>query len=350
MLKLNRESHRRLNPLTNEWVLVSPNRINRPWQGKIEPTVNANPPSYDPKCYLCPGNRRASGITNPSYESTFVFDNDFPVHTDGIDESDYRREKLLAMKSERGMSGVVCFSPRHDATLARMSPGEIRNVINTWIDQIVDISTRRHIRYIQIFENKGEMMGCSNPHPHCQIWATESIPNEIHKEDVMQHEYRVSNRSEGLLSDYLRFEMKLNERIFTRNDAWVALVPFWAAWPFETMLIPMRRISNLTQLNDEERNGLAEILKKTTTRYDNLFKTSFPYTMGFHQAPINPSHDMHWHLHAHFYPPLLRSASIKKHMVGFEMLCEPERDFPPEDAAQALRAVPDIHYLDSGSR
>ena len=340
MFKFNHESHKRFNPLTCEWILVSPNRLNRPWQGKIESREQANLPAYDPACYLCPNNTRANGTQNPDYKSTFVFNNDFPVFTPDGNQDDYREKDILFAKREKGISRVVCYSPRHNLSLSRMSIDEIRIIVDTWVEKCIELSSRKQIRYIQIFENRGEMMGCSNPHPHGQIWASESIPNEINKEDTSQSEYINFRTTSGLLSDYIKIEMRLNERIVAFNDSWIALIPFWATWPFETLLIPFLHSPNLLHLNDYQKRGLAEILKEITTRYDNLFQSPFPYTMGFHQSPNGRDYEKYWHLHAHFYPPLLRSATIKKHMVGFEMLCEPQRDFTPEEAAERLRSLP----------
>ncbi|MBK9925169.1 MAG: UDP-glucose--hexose-1-phosphate uridylyltransferase [Anaerolineales bacterium] len=344
--------HRRFNPLTGESVLVSPHRAKRPWQGQVEKTPPANLPQYDPTCYLCPRNERAGGLKNPDYESTFAFDNDFaallpdqfPEHIiPQQSEVDASTHPLLASVSERGLCRVVCFSPRHDLTLPEMDLASIEKVLATWTEQTVDISKKDFIHYVQVFENKGAVMGCSNPHPHSQIWGTELIPNEPAKELERQKAYfNANNRT--LLSDYLAEEHKRNERILFTNDHFTALVPYWAVWPFETMVIAHRNVSYLSELTSAEVSGLAEVMKQVTTRYDNLFEISFPYSMGFHQAPFDGQTHPEWTLHAHFYPPLLRSATVRKFMVGYEMLAMPQRDITPESAAERLRSLSDVHY------
>ena len=335
--------HRRYNPLTGEWVLVSPHRAKRPWLGQVEKTPIENLPHYDPTCYLCPRNDRAGGVKNPDYTSTFVFDNDFaallpdeaPAHASG--------HPLLASVSERGLCRVVCFSPRHDLTLPELDNTSIENVIATWTEQTVDLSEKNFIKYVQVFENKGAMMGCSNPHPHSQIWATEHIPNDPAKELERQKEYFNTN-GRTMLSDYLAEEHKRKDRILFANDHFTALVPYWAVWPFETMIVAHRKTSYLSDLTSAEVSALAEAMKYITTRYDNLFEVSFPYSMGFHQAPFDNQPHPEWTLHAHFYPPLLRSAAVRKFMVGYEMLAMPQRDITPEVAAERLRSLSDIHY------
>jgi UDPglucose--hexose-1-phosphate uridylyltransferase len=343
--ELTSQPHRRFNPLTREWVLVSPQRTQRPWQGQVEEVPSAALPTYDPSCHLCPGNVRAAGVRNPAYTETFVFDNDFAALTPETLAGELREKDLLVAHSEAGRCRVVCFSPRHDLTLSRMGVSELRHVVDTWVQEFTTLGSDPRISSVQIFENRGAMMGCSNPHPHGQIWANETLPNELVKELSSFGDYR---RLHGttLLHDYLDLELKKEERLVLSNDHFVVLVPFWAIWPFETLVVSRRRVSALDELTDEERTALAEILRQTTIRYDNLFRTSFPYTMGFHQRPTDGGEHPEFHLHAHFYPPLLRSATIKKFMVGYEMLAMPQRDITPETAAQYLRDVPARHYLD----
>jgi len=345
-------SHRRLNILTHEWILVSPHRAKRPWLGQVERAPLANLPQYDPTCYLCPRNERAGGVINPDYDSTFVFDNDFaallpdqtPEHIiPQRSEVDASSHLLLASVSERGLCRVVCFSPRHDLTLPEMPISSIEEVIVTWTAETVDLSKKDFIHYVQVFENKGSIMGCSNPHPHSQIWATEHTPTEPRKELEQQKVYFAQN-NRTLLSDYLAEEHKLKERILFANDHFTALVPYWAVWPFETMIIAHRNVTRLNELTSAEVSGLAEAMKNLTTRYDNLFEVSFPYSMGFHQAPFDDQPHPEWTLHAHFYPPLLRSATVRKFMVGYEMLAMPQRDITPESAADRLRLLSGIHY------
>jgi UDPglucose--hexose-1-phosphate uridylyltransferase len=335
--------HRRFNPLTGESVLVSPHRAKRPWLGQVEKTLIENLPQYDPTCYLCPRNERAGGVQNPDYASTFVFDNDFsallPDQTPGH-ASDH---PLLVSVSERGLCRVVCFSPRHDLTLPELDNTYIEKVIATWTEQTVDIGQKDFIRYVQVFENKGAMMGCSNPHPHSQIWGTEHVPVEPAKELERQEAYFNEN-GRTLLSDYLAEELKRKERILFSNDHFTALVPYWAVWPFETMVIAHRDVICLNELTSAEVSALADVMKQVTIRYDNLFEISFPYSMGFHQAPFDDRPHPEWRLHAHFYPPLLRSATVRKFMVGYEMLAMPQRDITPESAAERLRLLPDVHY------
>ena len=328
--------HRRRNALTGEWVLVSPHRTKRPWHGQLDRSSPATPPLYDPGCYLCPGNGRAGGVKNPPYESTFVFDNDFPALLDEAPEARAEKGGLLEARVERGLCRVVCFSPRHDLTLAQMEAAAIRRVVDVWVEQDAEIAARSQIGYVQIFENRGAMMGCSNPHPHGQIWATESLPEEPKKELHAQRE-RFAGTGRPLLADYLALELVDGERIVCANDAFVALVPFWAVWPFETLLLPRRRFARWGDMADAERDGLAAILRSVAVRYDKLFETSFPYSMGFHPAPADGLEHPEWVFHAHFYPPLLRSASVRKFMVGFEMLGTPQRDITPEQAAARLR-------------
>ncbi len=342
--KLKEVPHRRLNPLTGDWVLVSPHRTQRPWQGQVEKSAVEKSPEYDPDCYLCPGNNRAGGVRNPNYTTTFVFDNDFAALKPDIPRFDQDEcgTGLMVARSERGICRVVCFSPRHDLTLSHMSVREIRDVVDLWARQYRELGDLPWINYVQVFENRGAVMGCSNPHPHCQIWSNETIPNEPLKEQRSQHDHQQTHGS-CLLCDYLRLERQLGERIVCENDFFVALVPFWAIWPFEVLVLSTRHTGDLDDLTPDERDGLSDILKRTTTRYDNLFQVSFPYSMGFHQKPTDGAEHPEWHMHAHFYPPLLRSATVRKFMVGYEMLATPQRDITPEMAAQRLREQPDIH-------
>ncbi|MCM3903510.1 MAG: UDP-glucose--hexose-1-phosphate uridylyltransferase [Pyrinomonadaceae bacterium] len=334
--QLTRHPHRRFNPLTGEWVLVSPQRTERPWQGQVEESQLDEQPTYDPDCYLCPGNVRAGGVRNPPYTGTFVFDNDFAALRPDIPEGRMQEGALVVAESERGICRVVCFSPRHDLTVARMRVPEIRQVVDTWVEQYQELGAHPFINWVQIFENRGAQMGASNPHPHCQIWAEEQAPNESRKEAQSQSEYH-SAQGSCLLCDYLEVELRSQERLVCENDGFVALVPFWAVWPFEIMVMSKRHVTGLDDFSDTERTNLAGILKQVTSRYDNLFQVSFPYTMGFHQRPTDGKPHPEWHLHAHFYPPLLRSASIRKFMVGYELLATPQRDITAETAAQRLR-------------
>ncbi|TPW31691.1 UDP-glucose--hexose-1-phosphate uridylyltransferase [Martelella alba] len=335
--------HRRFNPLTGEWILVSPQRAKRPWQGQVEDPVRPSMLAHDPDCYLCARNTRINGEVNPDYQHTFVFENDFPALT--TDAPDERFEDgLLLAEGESGIGRVLCFSPRHDLTLARMAVDDIVHVVNEWVAQYEELGAMDDITHVQIFENRGAMMGCSNPHPHGQIWASRHVPNEPEKEGRNQLAY-YEKHGHPLLLDYLEQELKLGERILFENDTFVVLVPYWAIWPFETMVLPKRHIRSMDEMEPSERRDLAEALSKVTIRYDNLFKTSFPYSMGFHQRPTDGEEHDEWILHAHFYPPLLRSATVKKFMVGFEMLGGPQRDITAEQAAERLRALPEIHYL-----
>lgn len=343
MFNINAHPHRRYNPLTHEWILVSPHRAERPWQGQVEDQPEKERPPYDPECYLCPGNERAGGVRNPPYTNTFVFDNDFAALLHNTPDGRVSKEGLLVAEGERGICRVICFSPRHDLTLAEMDRADIHKVVDVWIEQCLELGALRFIRYVQIFENKGEMMGCSNLHPHGQIWANQTIPNEPAKECTSLTDYW-SARGSCLLCNYLALEKDSQERIVCENAHFVALVPFWAICPFETMLICRRHVASLDGLDDLERASLADLLKRLTTRYDNLFETSFPYSMGFHQRPTDGHEHPEWHLHVHFYPPLLRSARVKKFMVGYEMLASPQRDLTPEASAESLRVLSEVHY------
>ncbi len=340
MIDLTQHPHRRYNPLTGEWVLVSPQRTDRPWQGLVEKAAPEIQPDYDPACYLCPGNTRAGGVRNPAYTATFVFDNDFAALQPDTIERRSNEGGLIMAEAERGICRVVCFSPRHDLTIARMSVGEIRQVVDTWVAQYQELGALSFINWVQIFENRGARSGASNLHPHCQIWANQSAPNESRKEGFSQGDYHASHKS-CLLCDYLALELKAKERFVCENDGFYALVPFWAVWPFEIMLICKQHVTGLDEMSEAERTALADILKRITTRYDNLFQVSFPYTMGFHQRPTDGQAHPEWHLHAHYYPPLLRSATISKFMVGYEMLGMPQRDITAESAASRLRELND---------
>jgi len=336
--------HRRFNPLIGDWVLVSPQRNKRPWLGQVEKSAPEHLPEHDPTCYLCPGNERAGGMKNPAYTGTFVFDNDFASLLPDTPPADpASSHPLLAANPERGMCRVICFSPRHDLTLPELELPAIEDVLATWAGQSANLGAKSFIHYVQVFENKGAVMGCSNPHPHSQIWATQDLPNEPAKELERQSAY-FAEHGRPLLADYLAEEHKQKERIVAANDHFTALVPFWAVWPFEILVVAHRSVTRLDDLTTPEISALAEIFKKVTTRYDNLFEVSFPYSMGFHQAPFDGQKHPEWVLHAHFYPPLLRSATVRKFMVGYEMLAMPQRDITPESAAERLRALPDIHY------
>jgi len=342
-MNLSFHPHRRYNPLTGEWILVSPHRTLRPWQGKLETAQKPGMPAYDPSCYLCPGNTRANGERNPAYASTYAFDNDYaalladtPVET--VNDSD-----LLIARNERGLCRVICFSPRHDCTLALMETDDIGRVVQVWADEYRELGALEHINYVQIFENRGEIMGCSNPHPHCQIWANQTVPMLPAAEQERQHDYAARTGS-CLLCDYVRLEIDRVERLVFENDHCAAIVPFWAVWPFETMLLPKRHVTGIDQLDAAERRAFADALRRLCTRYDNLFCASFPYSMGIHQRPTDGAPHDEWHFHAHFYPPLLRSATVKKFMVGYEMLAQPQRDITSEQSAFRLRELPDTHY------
>lgn len=335
--------HRRRNPLTGEWVLVSPHRTKRPWQGQIERQETAQRPAYDPGCYLCPGNGRAGGARNPAYTGTFVFDNDFAALCPDSAALEVDVGGLLVAHGESGLCRVICFSPRHDLSLPEMDVGAIRGVVDVWAEEYERLGCREDIGHVQIFENKGEMMGCSNPHPHGQIWAQSSVPLTAARETGRLEEH-FQRHGRTLLEDYLRLELELGERVVCVNDAFVALVPFWAVWPFETLVLSRRPVPHLGALDDRERDGLADIVKRLTTRYDNLFEISFPYSAGIHQAPTDGRAHPAWHLHMHFHPPLLRSATVRKFLVGYEMLGEAQRDLTPETAAARLREQSEAHY------
>ena len=341
--KLMQFPHRRKNILTGDWILVSPQRTQRPWQGEISATPNERLLEYEPECYLCPGNKRASGDINPQYAGTYVFTNDFSALLPESPTEQVKSSELLITKAERGICRVVNYSPKHNLTLSEMNEHEIEQVIIVWQEEFRMLGEKPHINHVQIFENKGSIMGNSNPHPHCQIWAQESIPMESQKESKQFKTY-FSRKKRGLLLDYLKLELRLQERLIFENSSFVAVVPYWAVWPYETMIIPRRRISNILQLNSDERKDYAGAMKAVTVKYDNVFRTSFPYSSGLHQAPTDGRPHREWHFHMHFYPPLLRSAQVKKFMVGYEMLAEPQRDITPEESARTLRELSMVHY------
>jgi UDPglucose--hexose-1-phosphate uridylyltransferase len=345
--KLFEQAHRRFNPLTREWVLVSPQRTERPWQGKQERRPEPPHASYDPDCYLCPGNARAGGVRNPKYSSIFVFDNDFAALRPDTSTDELNDAGLLVARAETGICRVVCFSERHDHTLAVMARDEHRKVVDTWAKQYRDLGSVPSINHVQIFENRGAIMGASNPHPHCQIWANANLPNQVEKERRSQLEY-LEQRASCLLCDYLELELRQEIRIVCRNNDFVALTPFWAIWPFEVMVLSARHLGDMDGLTQAELDSLADIVHRLCVRYDNLFEVPFPYTMGFHQNPTDREPHPEWHFHAHYYPPLLRSATIPKFMVGYEMLGTPQRDIAPETAAERLRSCSEVHYSRRG--
>lgn len=343
MFDLKEHSHTRYNLLTGDWILVSPHRTKRPWQGKVEDIPTDTRPAYDPSCYLCPGNKRADGSINPEYSDPFVFTNDYSSLLPNTPDGTVTIGGLLKAQSAKGICRVISFSPDHSLTLPLLSTDEILKIIQLWRTEFTNISADPSIRYIQIFENKGEIMGCSNPHPHGQIWSQNTLPLEVAKETTQQKQY-FEKHGRSLLLDYVNLELNEKERIVLENEHFVALVPFWAVWPYETMIISKRHIQNILQLTEAEQIGYADILKKLTVKYDNLFNVSFPYSAGIHQAPVNDGDHPEWHFHMHFYPPLLRSATVKKFMVGYEMLANPQRDITAEWAAEKLRSLSEVHY------
>ncbi|WP_347158823.1 UDP-glucose--hexose-1-phosphate uridylyltransferase [Pontibacter chitinilyticus] len=330
--------HRRYNPLKSEWVLVSPHRAKRPWQGQQEEVSKEERPAYDPTCYLCPTNERANGEHNPDYTSTFVFENDFAALQPNAPGGSVEKGGLLVAKSERGLCKVICFSPRHDLTLPEMEVSAIRGVVDVWQREYLELGALDYVNHVQIFENKGSVMGSSNPHPHGQIWAQSSIPDEPAKETACQRAY-FAQHGRSLLADYLDLELKEQVRIVAQNEHFVALVPFWAVWPFETLIISRRHIQHIGQMTDAEKDAYAGIIKQLTGVYDRLFGVSFPYSSGLHQSPTDGQEHPEWHFHMHFYPPLLRSATVKKFMVGYEMMGEPQRDITAETSAERLRSL-----------
>lgn len=336
-------THRRYNALTGDWVLVAPHRTKRPWQGKQEEPIIKAPIQYDAECYLCPRNKRANGEVNPDYQSTYSFVNDFSSLIDEVPEFEVKESDLIVAQSERGLCKVVCFSPRHDLTLAEMTQSDIETVVQKWKEEYKTLGSLPFINHVQIFENRGEIMGASNPHPHGQIWAQETIPVEVVKEQEQQRRYYSINNS-VLLTDYLKLELEKRERVVYENDGFVVLVPFWAIWPYETMIIPKKRLRNLLQFETSDITNFADAIRNITIRYDNLFNVSFPYSAGIHQTPTDGREHDEWQMHMHFYPPLLRSATIKKFMVGYEMMANPQRDITAETSASILRDLPSKHY------
>jgi UDPglucose--hexose-1-phosphate uridylyltransferase len=341
-LALQATPHRRFNPLLREWVLVSPHRTERPWFGKVERLAPSSALRYDPGCYLCPGNERAGGAYNPNYTGTFVFDNDYPALLPHAPAGGVNEENLIVAESEAGNCRVGCFSPRHDLSIPQMSQSELRTVVDMWAGQFQDLEKLEWVRHIQVFENRGALMGASNPHPHCQIWSNTTLPNIPARELISFQEYR--DEKSCLLCDYLQLELQRNERIVCQNEAFAVVVPFWAVWPFETLVLSKRHFAAMSDLSAAERDLLGDILRRITTRYDNIFETSFPYSMGFHQRPVNGGAYPEWHFHAHYFPPLLRSATVQKFMVGYELLGSPQRDITPEAAAQRLAAASEILF------
>ena len=328
-------SHKRFNILTGEWVLVSPHRAKRPWQGQNEEISNEKRPKHDPNCYLCSGNTRVNGEKNPKYNDVLVFTNDFAA-LQTTSPKFAVNEGLLKAESEQGICKVICFSPDHSKSLADMSVENINKVVKTWQNQYTELGSNNMINYVQIFENKGAVMGCSNPHPHGQIWSQSTLPNEVDKKDQQQRTYFSENNT-SLLGDYLKQELEANERIIYQNDDFVVLTPFWAVWPFETMIIPKKQYINITKISEQESLNFADAISKITKAYDKLFDCSFPYSSGIHQSPTNGKINDYWHWHMSFYPPLLRSATVKKFMVGYEMFGSPQRDITAEYAAKKLR-------------
>ncbi|WP_350290661.1 UDP-glucose--hexose-1-phosphate uridylyltransferase [uncultured Croceitalea sp.] len=342
-LDINEHPHKRYNILTGEWVLVSPHRTKRPWQGKQEKINLERQPSYDETCYLCPGNTRANGLTNPKYESTYSFTNDFSALLSDT-PLETIEDGLLQARGESGLCKVVCFSPDHSLTLPLMETAAIENVITLWQKEYKTLGIIEGINHVQIFENKGATMGCSNPHPHGQIWSQSSIPEEVVKKTAHQKKYWQTN-NKSLLGTYLEQEVKKQERILFEDDYFIALIPYWAVWPYEVMIAPKRHVQHIGNLSKQEKTSFAKIIKQVTISYDNLFETSFPYSMGIHQAPTDGNNYEEWHFHMSFYPPLLRSATVKKFMVGYEMFANPQRDITAEQAVEKLRKLPTTHYL-----
>jgi UDPglucose--hexose-1-phosphate uridylyltransferase len=342
-VRLLTEPHRRYDPLSGQWILVSADRTDRPWQGSVDRPTTVDRPAYDPTCYLCPGNSRASGETNPGYERTFVFTNDFAALRPDT-TSERVEDGLLIAEGEPGTCRVICYDPRHDLTMARMSPPDVRAIVDLWADQTTELGA--DYRWVQVFENRGEAMGASNPHPHGQIWAGTALPRDAEREDATQRRHlELTGRT--MLADYIDQETG-GPRVVIEDADWLIVVPFWAAWPFETLILAKRPARRLADLSPATRDSLATALVALLTRYDNLFGVPFPYSMGWHQAPFDAGPHDHWQLHAHVYPPLLRSATVRKFMVGYELLAETQRDITPEDAAGRLRDVPAVHYASVG--
>ncbi|MEO9633318.1 MAG: UDP-glucose--hexose-1-phosphate uridylyltransferase [Parasphingorhabdus sp.] len=332
--------HRRYDPLGDEWILASPHRAKRPWQGQSDLPEVLDLPNHDPDCYLCAGNKRITGEHNPEYEGPFVFVNDFAALQADTPEPNANSD-LFRSAQAQGESRVVCFSPDHSKSLPELPAEQIRAVIDCWCEQLTDLG--KTYPWVQLFENKGVMMGCSNPHPHGQLWATSYIPSIPKTEGRMQAEW-LRDKQRPLLLQLAERESG-GERVVVESDHWLAIVPYWAKWPFETLLLPCFPVRQMPQLTSEQRDDLAIIIKALTSCYDNLFQTHFPYSMGWHGAPFDGQRHEEWQLHAHFYPPLLRSASVRKFMVGYEMLAEAQRDLTPEQAAEKLRAAAGKHFL-----
>jgi len=345
-MNFNLESHphRRYNILTGEWILVSPHRTKRPWLGKIEENSKEERPSYDENCYLCPTNTRVGGHKNPDYKKTFVFENDFAALLPDTPKGSINKGGLLKAESESGICRVINFSPDHSLTLAQMDEKSIVGVIETWIEQYVDLGSKEDINHVQIFENKGDIMGNSNPHPHGQIWSQKTVPVENAKK-VHQQEVYFNEKGSGLLADYIKIEMEEKERIVFENDFFLVIVPFWAVWPYETMIVPKRMMKDISMMSLSEKEAFAEAIKIITVKYDNLFGISFPYSAGIHQAPTDGGNHESYHWHMSFYPPLLRSATVKKFMVGYEMFGNPQRDITAEYSAKRLRDLDNVHFL-----
>ena len=339
----NEHPHRRYNPLLDEWILVSPHRAKRPWQGQRETLPEDNRPAHDANCYLCAGNKRANGEKNPDYSDCYVFENDFSALLSTEVNFESKEQSLFQLKPERGINKVVCFSPRHDLTIPEMEVSDIEKVIATWKLEYIELGAKEFINYVQIFENKGAIMGCSNPHPHGQIWAQSSLPTKVEKTQKNLQKYFEQHKV-SLLKAYLDEELKSKERLVYENEHFAVVVPFWATWPYETMIISKRHFGTIIAMSKEETLAFADSIKTITVKYDNLFETSFPYSSGIHQAPTDRLAHPEWHFHMHFYPPLLRSATVKKFMVGYEMLGEAQRDISPEKSAAILRDLPTLHY------
>ena len=339
--------HRRYNPLTDQWILVSPHRAKRPWQGQQEAVSDEVLPAHDPDCFLCPGNTRVTGDVNPQYSGTHVFTNDFAALMPDTPFAQKSTDPLMRLESARGTSRVICFSPDHSKTLPQLSVEALTEIVKTWQEQTADLG--KTYPWVQVFENKGAAMGCSNPHPHGQIWANSFLPNEAAREDRLQRTY-LEQQGSPMLVDYVQRELADGSRTVVETEHWLAVVPYWAAWPFETLLLPKAHVKRITDLSEAQRSDLALALKQLTSRYDNLFQCSFPYSMGWHGAPFTEGDHEHWQLHAHFYPPLLRSATVRKFMVGYELLAETQRDLTAEQAAERLRAVSDVHYREAGEK
>ena len=339
----NEHPHRRYNPLTGEWILVSPHRAKRLWQGQKEATDSESLPEFDPTCYLCSRNERANGVDNPDYKDVYVFDNDFPALLVDRVAANPNANELFRLEPERGINKVICFSPRHDLTIPEMSVDAIAKVVEAWKQQYIEIGSKPFINHVQIFENKGSVMGCSNPHPHGQIWAQSSLPTQVEKTQANLLAY-YNKKGTSLLADYLAEELLRKERIVLQNEDFAVVVPYWATWPFETLIISKRHFGNIAEMTADEILSFADILRRLTIKYDNLFNTSFPYSSGIHQTPTDGEAHPEWHFHMHFYPPLLRSATVRKFMVGYEMLGEAQRDISPEKTAAMLRELSEVHY------